>query len=100
MNPPSKSKTEQPPAEPKRTVRFELAPSTIITLVAVLAALWLLFKLLPVLLVLVAAFFMVGTLNPAVKWMERKRVKRGLAIGIVFGSLLILTLAVAILTVH
>ncbi len=84
---------------PKRVVRFELAPSTMITLVLVLAGLWLLFKLLPVLLVLVAAFFLVGTLNPAVHWLESKRVSRTLAIGIVFGSLLIVTLTMAILTV-
>ena len=83
----------------KRVVRFELAPSTMITLVGIIAGLWLLFKLLPVLLVLVAAFFIVGTLNPAVQWLEKKRVQRGLAIGIVFGSLLIVTLAVAILTI-
>ena len=57
------------------------------------------FKLLPVLLVLVAAFFLVGTLNPAVHWLESKRVSRTLAIGIVFGSLLIVTLTMAILTV-
>lgn len=70
-----------------------------VILVAVLAALWLLFKLLPVIFVLIAAFFMVGTLNPAVRWLEKKRAGRGLSIGIVFGSLLVVTLAVAILTV-
>lgn len=84
---------------PKRIVRFELAPSTMIILATVFAALWLLFKLLPVLLVLIAAFFMVGTLNPAVRWLEKKGTSRGLSIGIVFGSLLAFTLVVAILTV-
>jgi predicted PurR-regulated permease PerM len=83
----------------KRVVRFELAPMTMITLVLVLAGLWLLFKLLPVLLVLVAAFFAVGTLNPLVHWIEGKGYGRGLSIGIVFGSLMIGTLAVAILTI-
>ncbi len=82
-----------------RTFRFELAPSTIITLVLVLAGLWLLFKLLPVLLVLIAAFFMVGTLNPAVHWLESKKIGRRLSIAIVFISLLVVTLAVAFLTV-
>jgi predicted PurR-regulated permease PerM len=97
MNLPSKPEVEE--VGTKRVVRFELAPSTMITLVLIIAGLWLLFKLLPVLLVLVAAFFMVGTLNPAVHWLEKKKVGRVLAIGIVFGSLLIVTLTAAILTV-
>ncbi len=94
-----KSNPESTADHSKLVVRFELAPSTIITLVLTLAGLWLLFKLLPVLLVLIAAFFMVGTLNPAVHWLEEKGVGRGLSIGIVFGSLLIVTLAIAILTI-
>jgi len=99
MSPISNSSGENSNGEVKRVVRFELAPSTMITLVGIIAGLWLLFKLVPVFLVLVAAFFIVGTLNPAVQWLEKKGVKRGFAIGIVFGSLLIVTLAVAILTV-
>jgi putative heme transporter len=94
-----KSEVENVENVSKRVIRFELAPLTILTLVLVLAGLWLLFKLLPVLLVLIAAFFMVGTLNPAVHRLERKGAKRGFSIGIVFGSLLIITVAVAILTV-
>lgn len=85
--------------EPKRVVRFELAPSTMIILAAVFAAFWLLIKLLPVLLVLIGAFFIVGTLNPAVHWLETRRVSRGLSISIVFVSLSIVVLGVAILTV-
>jgi predicted PurR-regulated permease PerM len=94
-----KTEMQNPRPESKRLVRFELAPSTLITLVAILAGLWLLFKLLPVLLVLIAAFFMVGTLNPTVHWLEKKGIKRGLAIGMVFGTLLVLALVTAILSV-
>jgi predicted PurR-regulated permease PerM len=96
---PPRLELENPENGPKRVIRFELAPSTMITLVSIIAGLWLLFKLLPVLLVLVAAFFMVGTLNPIVQWLESKHFRRGLAIGIIFGSLLILILGVAFLTV-
>lgn len=85
--------------KPKRVVRFELAPSTMIIFASVFTALWLFFKLLPVFLVLVAAFFMVGTLNPIVHWLEKKGFRRGLSIGIVFGSLSAVALAAAILTV-
>ncbi len=99
MVPPSKSKPENPDEISKRVVRFELAPSTMIILACVFAVLWIIFKLIPVLLVLTAAFFMVGTFNPAVHWLESRRVNRGLAIGIVFGSLLVVTLAMAFLTI-
>ena len=98
MSPSSKLEQEKSPGERKRVIRFELAPSTMITFGVIIAGLWLLFRLLPVLLVLVAAFFIVGTLNPAVQWLEKRRVKRGLSIGIVFGSMLLVALAVAILT--
>ncbi len=87
------------PENPQRVVRFELAPVTMITLVGIIAGLWLVFKLLPVILVLVAAFFVVGTLNPVVHWLENKKIGRNLAIGMVFGSLVIVSLAVGILTV-
>ncbi len=93
------SKPEDPIENQKRVVRFELAPSTMIILASALAVSWLLFKLLPVLLVLIAAFFIVGTLNPGVQWLEKKGVSRGLSIGIVFGSLVIITLVTAILTI-
>jgi predicted PurR-regulated permease PerM len=86
-------------ASPAPAVRFELAPSTLVTLVLVLAGLWLLFKLLPVLLAMVAAFFVVGTLNPVVQKLESKGMGRNLAIGLVFGSLLVIILVLGVLTV-
>jgi len=99
MTSPPIDEEEKTPVETKSHVRFELAPSTMAILIGIIAGLWLLFKLLPVLLVLIAAFFIVGTLNPAVHWLEKKRLKRGLSIGIVFGSLLIAVLATFILTI-
>ena len=81
------------------TLRFELAPSTMGILVGVLAALWLLFKLLPILLVLIAAFFLVGTLNPLVHWMESKGIGRTQSIAIVFITLILITVVSAVLTI-
>ncbi|HTA76748.1 MAG TPA: AI-2E family transporter [bacterium] len=83
----------------KRVVRFELAPSTMINVVLILAGLWLLCKLLPVFLVLIAAFFIVETLNPLVNWLEKNKIGRGTAIAMVFVSLLIVTVVTAIFTV-
>lgn len=97
MSQPPEAETEKSPI--KRIVRFELAPRTMITLILIIGGLWLLFKLLPVLLILIAAFIVVGTLNPTVHWLEKKGIGRGIAIGIVFGTLAVGTLAVAILTI-
>ncbi len=50
---------------------------------------WVALKLTPVILAIIGALFLVGTLTPAVEWLERKRWKRGLAIGVVFAVMLI-----------
>ncbi len=82
-----------------RILRFELAPITMLQIILVIAGLWLLFKLLPVFLVLIAAFFITETLNPLVQWLEKKGASRGFSIGLVFVSLLVLTVTLAIFTV-
>ncbi len=69
-----------------------------ITLVLVVAGLWVMIRLLPVVLVLVAALIIVGTLSPAVQWLEAHRLRRGLGISIVFIMLLVITLLVVTLT--
>ena len=68
-------------------------------LVFVVASLWLLIRLWPVLLVLVVALIVAGTLNPAVRWLEQRRVGRGFGIVIVFTIFIIIGLLVAVLTV-
>ncbi len=80
-------------------MRLELSPKTMGWLVLVGASLLLLIRLWPVLLVIVAALVVAGTLSPAVRWLEEKRVGRGLGIAIVFTvfffiSVLLLTLTI------
>ena len=82
----------------RRTIRFELAPKTVALVLAAIAAVWLSVRLLPVMLVLVVALFLVGTLNPVVEWLEGRKVKRRVAIAIVFGNLLTTTLVVGGIT--
>ena len=82
-----------------RVVRFEVSPATMMQLVLVVACLWLLIKLWPVFLVIVGALFIVGTMSPAVSWMEAQRVKRGLAIAIVFLLLFVATTLAVTLTI-
>jgi predicted PurR-regulated permease PerM len=49
-----------------------------------LAALWLGVRLWPVILVVVASLFIMGTLSPLVNWLEAHHVRRGLGIAVVF----------------
>jgi len=85
------------PAEPGlRTVRFVVAPSTFISLALILISLWLLVRLWPVILVVVVALFILGTLSPTVLWLEERRIRRGFGIAIVFtGVITLAVLAVA-----
>lgn len=83
---------------PFRLVRFELSPRTMVALVLVIASLWLLIRLWPVLLVLVVALLVAGTLSPVVRWLEGKRVGRGAGIAIVFTSFLVLAILGVALT--
>ncbi|MBI5445851.1 MAG: AI-2E family transporter [Deltaproteobacteria bacterium] len=86
-------------AERRRPVRVEVAPRAVFTLVLVAACLWLLVRLWPVLLALVAALVVAGTLSPAVRWLEGKRVARGMGIAIVFTAFFVLAVLVGVLTV-
>ncbi len=92
--------TDAPAADsPVRRVRFELSARTILSLVLAVFCVWLLIRLWPVLLVLVVALLVVGTLSPAVRWLEEKRVGRGLGIAIVFTAFSVLAVLVVVLTI-
>lgn len=62
--------------------------------VCVLAGAWLLMTLTPVLISLLAALIFAGTLDPAVQALERRGLRRVLALGLVFGAF---TLAVVLM---
>lgn len=83
----------------RRRLRIEIAPKTFIVAVLVAVATWTLVKLLPALLVLLVALMIVGTLNPAVRWLGKRGIGRAGGIAIVFAVLLLLVLATATLTV-
>lgn len=80
------------------TVRFQIAPGTIVTLILVAASAWLLVRLAPVLLILVAALLMAGTMSPSVRWLEGRRIGRGYGIAIVFSLLFIAAILFVTLT--
>jgi predicted PurR-regulated permease PerM len=83
----------------KRTLRVEIASSTIIAVLLIAVGIALLTKLVPVILVLIAGLMLVGTLSPAVEWIERHKVGRLSAIAIVFIALLLVLVALAVFTV-
>jgi putative heme transporter len=68
-------------------VRFEPTPKGLLFVVLAIALVWTALKLAPVVLVVVVALFLVGTLNPAVAWLEKKGWRRGGAIALIFGVL-------------
>jgi predicted PurR-regulated permease PerM len=64
-----------------------------------IAGLWVLNRLLPVVLVLVAALIIVGTISPAVQWFEERRMRRGLGIAIIFTALLVVAVLFVTMTI-
>jgi predicted PurR-regulated permease PerM len=88
-----------PTKEKPHVVRFEISPATTIQLILVVAGLWLLIKLWPVFLVVVVALLIVGTMSPAVSWMEARRVRRGLGIAIAFTLLFVVVMVALTLTI-
>ncbi len=82
-----------------RVIRVEVTPGTMISLVLVTAGLWIFIRLLPVVLVLVIALMIVGTLGPAVEWLQQRRVRRGAGIAIVFTVLFVATVLIFAFTI-
>jgi predicted PurR-regulated permease PerM len=88
-----------PRKDRRRAIRIELSPRTLVILVLLVPGLWMLNQLLPVILVLVAALIIVGTISPAVRWLEERRMRRGLGIAIVFTGLVVATVLVITMTI-
>lgn len=93
-----KMKSILPEKIQRRLLRIEISPLSIFHIIMSVAAVWMLVHLLPVLLVLVGALMIVGTLNPAVQWLEEHNIKRGKAIAIVFSVLLLVIVLLSTLT--
>src|ERR1019366_4094641 len=81
--------------EPGRTLRVELTASTMFRVVLACAAVWLLFVIWPILLVIVVALMIAGALAPPAAWLERRGMRRGLAGAVVFSAVFLGFAAVA-----
>ncbi len=71
-----------------RTVRFEIAPRSIFLILAIAGGILLLARLWQIILILIVALVLAGTFSPVVTWLERHRVPRALALGIILIALL------------
>ena len=94
-----KTKDIPSPVSGRRALRIEIAPTTLLIGVAMMAGVWLLVQLWPVLLLLIASLMIVGSLNPAVDWLERRRYRRGTAIAITFSLFLLVIVLPLIMTI-
>jgi predicted PurR-regulated permease PerM len=81
------------------TRRVEITPKSILFVALGVGACWVIIRLFPVLLVVVAALFLVGTLSPVVEALERRGLTRAWGLGVVFVSGLLLALGVCAITV-
>ena len=82
----------------RRTLRIVISPKSMVIAVLVGTASWTLIRLVPAIMVLLVALMIVGTLNPAVRWLQARTIRRGFSIAIVFVVMLLLCIAVATLT--
>jgi predicted PurR-regulated permease PerM len=87
------------PAQDTTVVRFEIAPRSIVWILATVAGVWLFLQLRAIALLLVVALVFAGTFNPLVEWTERRGLKRIYALTLLFVALLVVTSLLIVFTV-
>ncbi|MGI8691002.1 MAG: hypothetical protein ACR2M3_20675, partial [Thermomicrobiales bacterium] len=70
---------DEPDTPRMRTVRFEIAPRSILLILAIIAGILLIARLWEIILILIIALVLAGTFSPVVSWLEGHRVPRPLA---------------------
>ena len=83
------------PVKESSIVSVEIAPRSIVLILAAVAGVWLAYQLWIVALVLVMALVLAGTFNPVIEWMEAHGIKRFYALLLLFVALVV---AAALLT--
>jgi predicted PurR-regulated permease PerM len=83
----------------RRAIRFEIAPKTIGWALLAVGSVWLLMKLWSVVLLVVIALVIVGTLNPAINALERRGMRRSHALLLVFLAMVAGFVGLVLLTV-
>lgn len=95
MSEPDRAMTDPP----IRTVRIELSPRSIIAIIAIAIALWALVQIWQVLLIIIIATILAGTFSPVVDGLERRRVRRGLALVLVLVLLIGVVVGLSLLVI-
>ncbi|MBS1121979.1 MAG: family transporter [Deltaproteobacteria bacterium] len=90
-----------PDREPERprALRIEIAPRTIGYVLLVAAGVWMIVQLSAVLVVILVALVLAGTLDPLVQWLERRGLRRGRALILLFLAITAAIGAILLLTV-
>ena len=70
--------------EHDRTLRIEIAPRTLVYVMIAVGAVWIAMELTNVAVVLTVALVLVGTFDPLVAWLERRGLRRGRALAVIF----------------
>ena len=81
------------------TMRIDITVRSVVITIAVMAGAWMLFRLTPVLIMIVGALMLVGLLNPVVARLQHLGARRSVSIGLVFIVLLALVLLTITLTI-
>ena len=83
----------------RRAVFVVISPKSMVIAVLIGVAGWIFIRLVPAVMVLLVALMIVGTLNPAVRWLQARSLPRWASIAIVFGLLLVGWVAMGTLTI-
>jgi predicted PurR-regulated permease PerM len=85
-------------SKPSRTLRVEIAPRTILLILLAVGSVWLAIQLWTVFVVLLVALVLVGTFDPLVAWLERRGLKRGRSLALIFVIVALALAAVLLVT--
>lgn len=80
-------------------VRHELSMHSILSVLAIAGGLWLLVRLWEVILLLVIALVLAGTVSPVVGWLEQRRLGRSLALSAVLLALILAVVGLGALVI-
>ena len=83
----------------RRSVHIEIAPKTILLILAAIAAVWLSVQLWHIAVLVLVALIVVGTLRPMVRGLERRGFGKRTAVLVVFGSAALVTLGLLAVSV-
>src|ERR1700733_7536126 len=86
-------------APDKSIVRFEIAPRSIVLILATIAGVWLAYELWFVELILVMALILAGTFNPLIEWMEMHGLRRVYALALFFIAMSVAVACLVLLTI-